>query len=89
MPTATGKETIAEKLTRLRADLVDVRTAIKRATLLGSSFSDRGVSFSSVAIADLRSRERNLELEISRLEDRVAGVRRSAPGLMVIRNVQE
>lgn len=73
MPTATGGETIGERLTRLRAELVVLRAAHTRALKNGSSFSMGGVAVSSHAIESYRAQERALTSKIARLEARLSG----------------
>ena len=82
MPTATGGETIDERLTRLRADLARVRQTIARAVANGQGFSIGGTAVSQVAYDRALQRQRELEPQITALEARKAGTG-ARPGLAV------
>lgn len=73
MPTATGAETIAERLTRLRADLTRVRATIARSETNGSEFRTGGTAVTQIAYERALDRERTIAAEISSLESRLAG----------------
>jgi hypothetical protein len=73
MPTATGAETIAERLLRKRTELAAVRTALARSTVNGESFNLTGAAVTQVAFEKLEAREVRLAAEVRRLEARAAG----------------
>jgi hypothetical protein len=73
MPTPDGKETIGERLTRLREELARVRQAIARAVDNGQSFAMGGVTVTAIALDQLHSREARIVAEIRSLEARLAG----------------
>lgn len=73
MPTASGAETVGERLTRLRADLTRVRETIARAETNGSSFNMGGTQVTQVAYERAIARERSIEQQIRSLEARVDG----------------
>ncbi len=73
MPTALGGETINERLTRLRAELVRVRATIARSETNGGSFNIGGASVTQIAYERALSREREINTQIAQLEARLAG----------------
>ena len=73
MPTPSGGETVQERLTRLRKELVRVRETIARAENNGSSFNIGGSQVTQVAYERAISRERQLETQINALEARLEG----------------
>ena len=73
MPTATGAETIGERLTRLRADLARVRATIQRSETNGSQFSLGGTAVTQIDYERALERERSLTSEIANLEARLSG----------------
>ena len=73
MPTATGAETIGERLTRLRADQARVRATIQRSETNGSQFNLGGTAVTQIAYERALQRERELTAEISTLEARLSG----------------
>ena len=81
MPTATGAETIGERLARLRADLARVRQVIERQETNGQSFNIGGTSINQIAYERAQQRRGELEEQIRRLEARAAGGAEGAPGL--------
>lgn len=82
MPTASGAETIAERLTRLRADLARVRATRARAENNGQSFAAGGAAVTEIAYERLDTREAKLLSAIGALEARLDGSG-SRPGLAV------
>lgn len=80
MPTPNGKETIAERLTRLQADLVRARATVARAESNGASNNIGGASVTEIAYDRARDRVRELERQISALEARLSGSPRR-PGM--------
>lgn len=86
MPTATGGETITERLTRLRAELARVRLVIERSENNGSSFNLGGTAVTQIAYERALDRERKLTADIATLDARLAGSP-ARPGLAVTRNV--
>lgn len=82
MPTPTGAETINERLTRFRTDLVRVRAAIARGENNGASSNIGGAGLTEIAYERLTERERKLTSDISALEARLAGSA-ARPGLAV------
>ena len=82
MPTATGGETIGERLTRLRADLVRVRATIARAENNGQSNSMGGAAVTEIAYERALARERELTPQIAALEARLTGSG-ARPGIAV------
>lgn len=85
MPTATGAETIAERLTRLRAELTRVRATIARSETNGSEFRTGGTAVTQIAYERALDRERKLTEQISTLEARLVGSP-ARPGIAVTRN---
>lgn len=75
MPTATGGETIDERLTRLRNELTRVRSTIERHENNGASFNIGGASVTQIAYDRAIKRERDLEAQIRTLEARKTGSR--------------
>ena len=73
MPTPTGAETIAEALTRLRADLVRVRNTIARAENNGQSNDIGGAQVTEIAYDRALTRAREISGQIANLEARLAG----------------
>jgi hypothetical protein len=73
MPTASGAETIGERLTRLRADLARVRATIQRAESNGQSNMMGGASVTEIAYERAQMRQRELTAEIASLEARLSG----------------
>jgi hypothetical protein len=73
MPTTTGGETINERLTRLRAELVRVRATIARSETNGGSFNIGGAAVTQIAYERAISRERDLNAQIAQLESRLTG----------------
>ena len=73
MPTATGAETIAERLTRLRAELARVRLTIARSETNGSDFRTGSTAVTQIAYERALGRERELKAGIATLEARLAG----------------
>ena len=82
MPTATGAETIGERLTRLRTELARVRKTIERNETNGQGFNIGGTAVTQIAYERALERERRLTAEIRTLEARVAGSA-ARPGLAV------
>lgn len=80
MPTASGGETIGERLTRLRADLARVRLTIARALNNGQSNVMGGTSVTEIAYERARTSEREITAEIAGLEARLSGSA-ARPGL--------
>lgn len=70
---ATTSETIGQRLARLRGDLADVRSAIKRALNNGAITNLQGNSITEISLERLEARESKLASEISALEARLAG----------------
>lgn len=85
MPTATGAETIGERLRRLRTDLARVRETLARAESNGQSFSLGGTAATEIAYERARARARELQTEIAALEARLAGSV-ARPGLAILVN---
>lgn len=83
MPTATGGETIGERLLRLRVDLVRVRETIQRSESNGQSFGVNSSSVSQIAYESALVREKKLMREIHKLELRLAGVKRTGVAVTV------
>jgi hypothetical protein len=73
MPTPTGAETINERLSRLRTDLVRVRASIARGENNGASSNIGGAGLTEIAYERLVERERKLGSDIAALEARLAG----------------
>lgn len=88
MPTATGAETIRERLTRLRTELARVRGTIERSENNGSGFNIGGTQVTQIAYERALDRARVLESEISALEARLAGSA-ARRGLAVTKTVIE
>ena len=82
MPTASGAETIAERLTRLRADLARVRAARARAENNGQANAMGGAAITEISYERFDTRETTLTAQISSLEARLDG-NGSRPGLAV------
>ena len=80
MPTATGGETIGEKLTRLRTALAGVRATIERSETNGSEFRIGGAAVTQIAYERALERERDLMAQIAVLDARLAGSA-TRPGL--------
>lgn len=74
MPTPEGRETIAERLTRLRARLVDVRATIDRSHRNGASFNIAGSAVTQIALEHALREEKELQQEIADLEARIGSV---------------
>lgn len=72
MPTSTGGETIAERLTRLREELTVVRATIDRTMKNGQTFGIRGTTMSQIAFDHVTRREAKLNTEIQSLENRLS-----------------
>lgn len=81
MPTATGGETIGERLTRLRAELARVRTTIERHEGNGQSVSFGGTAVTEIAYERALARQEKLEREIRALEARLSGQGSAPQGL--------
>lgn len=81
MPTPTGGETIAERLTRLRAEQARVRLTIDRAENNGQGFNIAGTAVTQIAYERAVARDKQLGSEIAELELRSAGKRLSMPRL--------
>lgn len=79
MPTQYGQETVGERLTRVRSELVRVRATIARHETNGSSFNIGGSQVTQVAYERAIQRERMLQREVAQLEARV--LRQPAPGV--------
>lgn len=75
MPTPTGGETIAERLTRLRVELARVRTTVERAETNGQAFNLGGAAVTQIAYEQALRRRSEIEAEIRNLEARLAGSR--------------
>ena len=76
MPTAQGGETIAERLTRLRAELIRVRAALARGETNGTANNIGGAAaITEIAFERLERREGRLQEQITVLEARLAGSR--------------
>jgi hypothetical protein len=75
MPTATGGETIDERLTRLRTELSRVRNSISRGLDNGTAYQIGGVAMTEIRAEWKERREKQLEAEIRTLEARKAGSR--------------
>ena len=73
MPKPTGAETIAERLTRLRAALVRVRNTIARVEDNGQASNITGHAITELSYDRALKRERELTAEIAALEARLAG----------------
>jgi hypothetical protein len=73
MPTATGSETIGERLDRLRVELTRVRATIERHETNGASFAIGGAAVTQVAYDRALARCARLEGQIRQLEARLAG----------------
>lgn len=73
MPTPTGAETINERLSRLRTDLVRVRASIARGENNGAASNIGGAGLTEIAYERLVERERKLGSDIATLEARLAG----------------
>ncbi len=73
MPTTTGAETIAERLTRLRTALARVRGTIERHENNGSQWAMGGTAVTEIAYQSAQARQRELEREIATLEARLSG----------------
>lgn len=73
MPTPQGGETIGERLTRLRSELVDARLVVRRASRNGQSFSVNGTAITEISIERAQERVDRLEAQIRTLESRLAG----------------
>lgn len=73
MPTETGGETIAERLTRLRTELVRVRSTIARHENNGQATNINGVQITEIAYERALDRQRELQSQIAVLEARLAG----------------
>jgi hypothetical protein len=73
MPTASGAETIGERLTRLRADQARVRATIQRQETNGSQFNLGGTAVTQIAYERALERERSLTAQIADLDARLAG----------------
>lgn len=82
MPTATGAETIGERLARLRRDLARVRQTIERNETNGQGFNIGGTAVTQVAYDRALERERSLCREIASLEARLTGSA-ARPGVAV------
>lgn len=82
MPTATGAETIGERLTRLRTDLARVRATIQRQETNGSTFNLGGTAVTQIAYERALQRERELTADIATLEARLSGTA-ARPGIAV------
>lgn len=80
MPTTSGKETIAERLVRLRADLTRARATVARAENNGAANNIGGASVTEIAYDRARDRVRELERQIEALEGRLTGTARR-PGM--------
>ncbi|GHC02039.1 hypothetical protein [Cerasicoccus arenae] len=78
MPTTVGGETISERLTRLRVSLANVRETIRRAEVNGASFNIGGTQVSQIAYERATRREKELQGEIKKLENRLSGNRRDS-----------
>lgn len=75
MPTASGGETIDERLIRLRNELTRVRATIERSENNGGSFNIGGAQVTQIAYERAIKREKQLEEQIRVLEARLAGGR--------------
>lgn len=75
MPTddPSGRETIGERLTRLRADLARVRLTIAREEQNAQSYNLGGTAATEIAYDRAITRARELEQQIASLEDRLDG----------------
>lgn len=73
MPTATGAETIGERLKRLRTELSRVRDTLARSEGNGGAFNLGGTQVTEIAYERAQARERELAREIQTLEARLAG----------------
>ena len=74
MPDAvTGGETIAERITRLRADLVRVRATIARSEDAGQQPSIGGVAVTEIAYERALKREASILQQLAELESRIGG----------------
>ena len=82
MPTPTGAETINERLTRLRTELVRVRATIARSENNGSASNIGGAGLTEIAYERATERERKIGSDIAALEARLAGSA-ARPGLAV------
>lgn len=92
MPTATGAETIGERLTRLRTELSRVRDTLARAEGNGASFAmggSAGTQVTEISYERALKRRRELEREIGDLERRLAGGTRAAAGFATTKTVME
>lgn len=82
MATATGGETINERLARLRASLARVRDTIARAENNGASNNIGGAAVTEIAYERAIQRERQLVAEIGALEARLSGSA-ARPGIAI------
>lgn len=88
MPTAIGGETIGERLTRKRAELVRVRATIARHENNGAASNIDGAAVTEIAYERAQQRERGLVADIARLEARLTGSRAS-PSIALTRTISE
>jgi hypothetical protein len=82
MPTPTGAETINERLSRLRTELVRVRATIARSENNGGSSNIGGSALTEIAYERAIGRERQLGADIAALEARLSGSA-ARPGMAV------
>lgn len=86
MPTATGGETIDERLVRLRADLARVRNTIARHETNGQSFNMGGAQVTQIAYEHAVRRQTDLQSEILGLEQRKTGTA-ARHGIAILKTV--
>jgi hypothetical protein len=68
-----GRETIGERLVRLRTELASTRLVIQRAEANGQSFSVNGTAVTNIAVDQAEKRAKRLERQIAALEARLVG----------------
>lgn len=73
MPTATGGDTIGERLQKLRVDLTRVETTIARAESSGQSRDIGGGSVTEIAYERALESRTRLQGQILKLEQRLNG----------------
>lgn len=86
MPTATGAETIGDRLTRLRVDLARVRGTIERMENNGQSFGVNSSNVNQIAYERATQREKELSKQVRKLELRLAGVKRPNVAVAVMKS---
>lgn len=84
MPTASGAETNAEKLARLRTELTRVRALIARHETNAQSYNIGGTAVTEVAYERAIKREAQLEQQVALLEAKLDGI---TPRSILVRTV--